>query len=84
MRPPPTLLIALLALASCGGGSPKSSTSDSTAPPSGTITVFAASSLTDAFGRVGDELTSRYPGTRVTFNFGSSSTLATQDRKSVV
>jgi len=78
MRPPPTLLIALLALASCGGGSPKSSTSDSTAPPSGTITVFAASSLTDAFGRVGDELTSRYPGTRVTFNFGSSSTLATQ------
>ena len=78
MRLPPTLLVVLLTLASCGGGSPKSSMSDSTAPPSGTITVFAASSLTDAFGRVGDELTSRYPGTRVTFNFGSSSTLATQ------
>jgi len=72
------LLAALLVFASCGGGSPQSSTSDSTAPPSGTITVFAASSLTDAFGRVGDQLTSRYPGAHISFNFGSSSTLATQ------
>ena len=78
MRRLPTLLFVLLALASCGGGSPRSSTSDSTAAPGGTITVFAASSLTDAFGRLGDELTSRYPGTHITFNFGSSSTLATQ------
>lgn len=70
------LLAVLLALASCGGGVPPSTSS--TAPPSGTITVFAASSLTDAFGRVGDELTARYPGTHFIFNYGSSSTLATQ------
>jgi len=68
----------LLVLASCGGGALESSTTSSTGPPSGTITVFAASSLTDAFGRVGDELTGRYPGAHFIFNYGSSSTLATQ------
>ena len=72
------VLVVLLALASCGGGTAQSSTSSATAPPSGTITVFAASSLTDAFRRVGDELTGRYPGAHVIFNYGSSSTLATQ------
>ena len=73
------LLVVLLALASCGGApQAESPTSASTAPPSGTITVFAASSLTDAFGRVGGELTTRYPGTHFIFNYSSSSTLATQ------
>ncbi len=72
------LLALLLVLASCGGVAFESSTSSSTGPPSGTITVFAASSLTDAFGRVGDELTGRYPGAHFIFNYGSSSTLATQ------
>lgn len=72
------VLVVLLALASCGGGAPQSLTSSATAPPSGTITVFAASSLTDAFRGVGDELTGRYPGAHFIFNYGSSSTLATQ------
>jgi molybdate transport system substrate-binding protein len=72
------LLVVLVVLASCGGGSMGPSTTSSTGPPSGTITVFAASSLTDAFGRVGDELTGRYPGAHFIFNYGSSSTLATQ------
>ncbi len=72
------VLVVLLALASCGGGAPQSSTSSATAPPSGTITVFAASSLTEAFRGVGDELTGRYPGAHLIFNYGSSSTLATQ------
>ncbi len=72
------VLVVLLALASCGGGAPQSLTSSATAPPSGTITVFAASSLTDAFRGVGDELTGRYPGEHFIFNYGSSSTLATQ------
>ena len=42
------------------------------------MTVFAASSLTDAFRQVGNEMTRANPKTRFTFNFGSSSTLATQ------
>lgn len=74
------LLVMLVTLVSCGGSAPRTQPSPgvSAAPPSGTITIFAASSLTNAFHRVGDELTRLYPATRYTFNYGSSSTLATQ------
>jgi molybdate transport system substrate-binding protein len=72
-------LLLLLALVSCGGRTPaQSPTSASNGLPSGTITVFAASSLTNAFDRVGAELSRLYPATRYIFNYGSSSTLATQ------
>jgi molybdate transport system substrate-binding protein len=40
--------------------------------------VFAGSSLTEAFKKAGDQLKAKNPGTDVVFNFGSSSTLATQ------
>ena len=40
--------------------------------------MFAGSSLTDAFKKAGDELKVKNPGTDFVFNFGSSSTLATQ------
>ena len=45
---------------------------------SGTLTVFAAASLTDAFSALGEELTARHPGVDVRFNFAGSSALATQ------
>jgi molybdate transport system substrate-binding protein len=45
---------------------------------SGTITVSAAASLTEAFTQMGADFQRRNPGTTVTFNFGSSSTLAQQ------
>lgn len=45
---------------------------------SGSITVFAAASLTDAFTEIGEAFKAVNPGTDVAFNFGSSSTLATQ------
>jgi molybdate transport system substrate-binding protein len=48
------------------------------APAGGEVTVFAASSLTDAFRRAGDEVTKANPGMDFIFSFGSSSTLATQ------
>lgn len=48
------------------------------APLAGDLTVFAAASLTDAFKKVGDEIKKANPDARFTFNFGSSSTLATQ------
>src|SRR3954462_1360008 len=43
-----------------------------------TLTVFAASSLTDAFGEIGTAFKADNPGTDVVFNFASSSALATQ------
>jgi molybdate transport system substrate-binding protein len=44
----------------------------------GTITVSAATSLTDAFTRIGDDFTADNPDAEVTFNFDSSSTLSAQ------
>jgi len=43
-----------------------------------TLTVFAAASLTDAFTEIGDAFAEQNPEVEVVFNFGSSSTLATQ------
>ena len=45
---------------------------------SGTLTVFAAASLTDVFGELGDQLTADNPDLDVQFNFAGSSALATQ------
>lgn len=71
--------------AACGGAAPATSSAAPSASPSptaaplaGSVTVFAASSLTDAFKKAGDQLKLRNPGTDYTFNFASSSTLATQ------
>ena len=66
------LAIAFVVLAAaCGGASQP-------AANAGSVTVFAASSLTDAFKKVGDQLKLKNPGADFVFNFGSSSTLATQ------
>ncbi|HTE17847.1 MAG TPA: substrate-binding domain-containing protein, partial [Armatimonadota bacterium] len=43
-----------------------------------TVTVFAASSLTDAFNALAPEFEAMNPGHRVRFNFGPSSVLRTQ------
>ena len=69
--------VALLTAAVVLGVCTTSSTGIDT-PVSGEVTVFAASSLTDAFPQVGAEMTKANPNARLTFNFGSSSTLATQ------
>jgi molybdate transport system substrate-binding protein len=49
-----------------------------TAPQIQTVTVFAGSSLTDAFVRAGNDFTKTNTRVGFRFNFGSSSTLATQ------
>ena len=49
-----------------------------TAQSTQTLTVFAASSLTDAFTEIGTNFKAAHAGVDVVFNFGSSSTLATQ------
>jgi molybdate transport system substrate-binding protein len=72
----PASMLALAAALVFGGCSTSSTGVD--APLAGELTVFAAASLTDAFNKVGDEIEKTNPDARVTFNFGSSSTLATQ------
>lgn len=47
-------------------------------PVEGEVIVFAASSLTDAYKEAGTKFTEKYPKAKVTFNFASSSALATQ------
>jgi molybdate transport system substrate-binding protein len=48
--------------------------------PAATITVSAASSLTDVFPVIAQAFTKRYPQLQVTFNFGSSNSLVEQIR----
>ena len=67
---------ALLAGCSSSGGAPSSSATGSSAALSGSITVFAASSLTEAFTTLGTQFQAAHPGTTVKFDFDSSSTLA--------
>ncbi|TXS38805.1 molybdate ABC transporter substrate-binding protein [Streptomyces sp. OR43] len=71
---------ALLALSACSS-SDDSSTSDSSASGSsdqlsGTVTVFAAASLKESFTALGKEFEEQHPGTKVTFSFGGSDSLA--------
>jgi len=68
-------VFAALVLAACGSSSAGSSASGK---PSGTLVVFAATSLTDAFGTIGTQFEKANPGVTVKFNFDGSSTLATQ------
>jgi molybdate transport system substrate-binding protein len=85
------LSVALLSLvgyaaAACGGNrgsaashTPRAGSSiEPSAQLSGTITVFAAASLTDAFKDVGKAFETDNPGAQVRFNFAGSSVLAVQ------
>jgi len=65
---------AVLALAGCGSSDGGSTDDEVT----GTVTVFAAASLTDVFTDLGEQLESEHPGLDVQFNFAGSSALATQ------
>jgi len=64
--------------APAGGSSPSSPAASSPASATGTITVFAASSLKETFTKLGDQFDAAHPGDSVKFSFGASSTLATQ------
>ncbi len=71
--------VLLLGLAGCGTADGSSAGTASSEPGlDGTLTVFAAASLTDVFGELGDQLEARHPGLEVQFNFAGSSALATQ------
>jgi molybdate transport system substrate-binding protein len=79
--------LAAIAVAGCSSStssSPASPASGSSSPAAGssaatgTITVFAASSLKETFTELGKQFEAAHPGDTVKFSFGASSTLATQ------
>lgn len=67
-----------LALAACGRDGGDAGPAPSETAVDGRVTVFAASSLTDAFKEIGTAFTAENPKASVTFNFAASSALATQ------
>jgi molybdate transport system substrate-binding protein len=71
---------ALLGLAGCGSKSPAtpSPSTTSPAPLSGTVTVLAASSLTETFNQIAKDFEQLHPGVHVSISYGGSSTLAQQ------
>jgi molybdate transport system substrate-binding protein len=71
--------VALLALGACSssGSDPSSKASDSASNElSGEVTVFAAASLKESFTTLGRRFEREHPGTKVTFSFGGSDSLA--------
>ncbi|MCH0559064.1 molybdate ABC transporter substrate-binding protein [Streptomyces sp. MUM 16J] len=71
----------LMALAACSSSSGSSGTAGKPEEPasarlSGTVTVFAAASLTESFTALGKEFEKQHPGTRVNLDFAGSDTLA--------
>ncbi len=80
-RPQRAAALAVLAVSALAGCSSPGSTSpggSSTGALTGTVTVFAAASLQEAFGTLGKQFEAAHPGTRVVLSFGPSSGLATQ------
>ncbi|GAB3355987.1 molybdate ABC transporter substrate-binding protein [Modestobacter lapidis] len=67
--------VLALALTGCGSGGAAPAADGA---PTGTVTVFAAASLTGVFTELGDQLAAEYEGLAVQFTFAGSATLATQ------
>jgi molybdate transport system substrate-binding protein len=76
--------VAALGLAGCAAPTTDAATVRPTGEASsggglsGTLTVFAAASLSDAFTELGERLEGQHPGLAVQFNFAGSSALAAQ------
>jgi molybdate transport system substrate-binding protein len=69
---------ATTAAAPSASASGVSASASSSAKPTGTLVVFAATSLTDAFDKIGTQFQQANPGVTVKFNYNGSSSLATQ------
>ncbi|MEU7689304.1 molybdate ABC transporter substrate-binding protein [Microbispora hainanensis] len=72
------VLASVLSVAACGSSSSDTAAPASSAAAGKSLTVFAAASLTETFTELGKQFESTHSGTKVTFNFGSSATLAQQ------
>src|SRR5438105_2107830 len=73
---------AALLVAGCGDTS--QATSSTSSGPKGSITVFAASSLTAAFGSIGADFQKAYPGTMIHLAFAGSATLVAQIQQGAI
>ena len=69
-----TALLAVATAAACGGDDGSGGSGDA----GGTLTVYAAASLTATFEQIGDEFEQQHDGVEVEFSFGGSSDLVTQ------
>lgn len=80
MKLAPFALASVLLLAGCSAVAPGPAAVPTPRVDglAGTITVFAAASLTETFQKIADEFEARYPGVTVVLSFGGSSSLATQ------
>lgn len=72
------LLAFTLALAGCGTNPTTGAGSPTSRPMSGTLSVFAAASLTDSFKALGHAFEQAHPGVTIQFNFAGTPTLVTQ------
>jgi molybdate transport system substrate-binding protein len=71
-------LLAVLVLASLAAACSNSSSAGTSGGSTTQLTVFAASSLTKAFTQIGQDFHTVNPDVTLTFNFGSSTDLASQ------
>jgi molybdate transport system substrate-binding protein len=78
MRVRATVAILVIGAAAGGGCGSGAETTATGAEPSGTITVSAASTLTEAFTEIGEHFSSEHDDVEVRFNFGSSASLGRQ------
>lgn len=77
----PLVGILFVLLGACGAASAPEPTPAPTEAPAaltGTLTVFAAASLTDAFEEAATAFERAYPGTEIVYNFAGSQQLAAQ------
>jgi molybdate transport system substrate-binding protein len=70
--------LAAVAAAGCSSSGSGSSSGATASPSGGTITVFAAASLTESFTQLVKQFEAAHPGDTVKFSFGPSSGLAEQ------
>lgn len=71
-----SLVLTLVLVSACASNAPEPATS--TSSPQGTLTVFAAASLTQAFDEIAASFESAHPGVIVSLNFTGSNTLRAQ------
>jgi molybdate transport system substrate-binding protein len=78
LRLPLAALLVLATACTAASPAPTPTVAPATSAAGSEVTVSAAASLTDAFKEIGGQYQQRYPGSKVTFNFGASSQLRAQ------